>query len=711
MAMDFNNVSPDTQEQLMEDAKAKAKARYDKKLLEEQEEQIRNLLLLNNLQDPRNQRVEMKPRKEYSHFEDNLPSGEDLMALMNDPNAVKILAESYRSKAKPKADEPSIVSESKEDNKTFIDPLSQHDRKIQSEVNMDNYIPGNPGYGRALFAEQSMKGYTPSRASDAAPMTVIKNSEGIDRGGSVAPSEFKSFSNNEAIEIPEELKNLPELNKQTVEERNWYLKQLTPKIDEALKAIADKDPSMLQLPEVQELLKRSKTGYDKQRALSAVAAFTSNPQLWMSQANAFRDEGDKNLMDAAQNLETIRNRQLEATKAVADNLTSQKSILGNLHGQVLGLEGNLAQVSIPSIQQANDLELQADAVHEQGDAAINSAIQNMQNFVQRLGDMGVKPKDVAVLMQQADGLNASNIRDFIRTVNGFKPNTPMRKEFNERLNAISNAVAQYETAMIQSKKMKEQAQFHKDKAEGLMTAASNLGGKYRVPEWMSAPAMVQAAPAANNLSTPFSDEKSDVPSNEVQPREEHPMEEAYGGMKPKSTKTPSVQTPPKQPTNSAPSTPVNTSAVVEDWYGLNSIQKLSSGELDNLFKALFNADIGKAVKGAKVSIYQTEKGAEGNAVWARKEEAIEKIAQNTGMFINTLDAWANSNPKSLSKKLNGLKNVDALNYFKNKVGEGTALRQLLDNATNSDIRGKKTSYNFSDQESQIASLLMELGYV
>ena len=702
MAMDFNNVSPDTQEQLMEDAKAKAKARYDKKLLEEQEEQIRNLLLLNNLQDPRNQRVEMKPRKEYSHFEDNLPSGEDLMALMNDPNAVKILAESYRSKAKPKADEPSIVSESKEDNKTFIDPLSQHDRKIQSEVNMDNYIPGNPGYGRALFAEQSMKGYTPSRASDAAPMTVIKNSEGVDRGGSVAPSEFKSFSNNEAIEIPEELKNLPELNKQTVEERNWYLKQLTPKIDEALKAIADKDPSMLQLPEVQELLKRSKTGYDKQRALSAVAAFTSNPQLWMSQANAFRDEGDKNLMDAAQNLETIRNRQLEATKAVADNLTSQKSILGNLHGQVLGLEGNLAQVSIPSIQQANDLELQADAVHEQGDAAINSAIQNMQNFVQRLGDMGVKPKDVAVLMQQADGLNASNIRDFIRTVNGFKPNTPMRKEFNERLNAISNAVAQYETAMIQSKKMKEQAQFHKDKAEGLMTAASNLGGKYRVPEWMSAPAMVQAAPAANNLSTPFSDEKSDVPSNEVQPREEHPMEEAYGGMKPKSTKA--------TPTPAAP-TPVDTSTVTEPWYSIKSIQNLSTKELDNLFDALYKADTGKAVKGAKVGIYQTEKGAEGNAVGARRELEVAKIAQDTDRFLNTLGAWANNNSRGISAKLNKLKNLDALNYFKSKTKEGTVLYQLLDNATNEDIRKKPTSFNFADQDAQIASLLMQLGYV
>jgi hypothetical protein len=702
MAMDFNNVSPNTQEQLMEDAKAKAKARYDKKLLEEQEEQIRNLLLLNNLQDPRNQRVEMKPRKEYSHFEDNLPSGEDLMALMNDPNAVKVLAESYRSKAKPKADEPSIVSESKEDNKTFIDPLSQYDRKIQSEVNMDNYIPGNPGYGRALFAEQSMKGYTPSRASDAAPMTVIKNSEGIDRGGSVAPSEFKSFSNNDAIEIPEELKNLPELNKQTVEERNWYLKQLTPKIDEALKAIADKDPSMLQLPEVQELLKRSKTGYDKQRALSAVAAFTSNPQLWMSQANAFRDEGDKNLMDAAQNLETIRNRQLEATKAVADNLTSQKSILGNLHGQVLGLEGNLAQVSIPSIQQANDLELQADAVHEQGDAAINSAIQNMQNFVQRLGDMGVKPKDVAVLMQQADGLNASNIRDFIRTVNGFKPNTPMRKEFNERLNAISNAVAQYETAMIQSKKMKEQAQFHKDKAEGLMTAASNLGGKYRVPEWMSAPAMVQAAPAANNLSTPFSDEKSDVPSNEVQPREEHPMEEAYGGMKPKSTKA--------TPTPAAP-TPVDTSTVTEPWYSIKSIQNLSTKELDNLFDALYKADTGKAVKGAKVGIYQTEKGAEGNAVGARRELEVAKIAQDTDRFLNTLGAWANNNSRGISAKLNKLKNLDALNYFKSKTKEGTVLYQLLDNATNEDIRKKPTSFNFADQDAQIASLLMQLGYV
>jgi len=702
MAMDFNNVSPDTQEQLMEDAKAKAKARYDKKLLEEQEEQIRNLLLLNNLQDPRNQRVEMKPRKEYSHFEDNLPSGEDLMALMNDPNAVKVLAESYRSKAKPKADEPSIVSESKEDNKTFIDLLSQHDRKIQSEVNMDNYIPGNPGYGRALFAEQSMKGYTPSRASDAAPMTVIKNSEGVDRGGSVAPSEFKSFSNNEAIEIPEELKNLPELNKQTVEEKNWYLKQLTPKIDEALKAIADKDPSMLQLPEVQELLKRSKTGYDKQRALSAVAAFTSNPQLWMSQANAFRDEGDKNLMDAAQNLETIRNRQLEATKAVADNLTSQKSILGNLHGQVLGLEGNLAQVSIPSIQQANDLELQADAVHEQGDAAINSAIQNMQNFVQRLGDMGVKPKDVAVLMQQADGLNASNIRDFIRTVNGFKPNTPMRKEFNERLNAISNAVAQYETAMIQSKKMKEQAQFHKDKAEGLMTAASNLGGKYRVPEWMSAPAMVQAAPAANNLSTPFSDEKSDVPSNEVQPREEHPMEEAYGGMKPKSTKA--------TPTPAAP-TPVDTSTVTEPWYSIKSIQNLSTKELDNLFDALYKADTGKAVKGAKVGIYQTEKGAEGNAVGARRELEVAKIAQDTDRFLNTLGAWANNNSRGISAKLNKLKNLDALNYFKSKTKEGTVLYQLLDNATNEDIRKKPTSFNFADQDAQIASLLMQLGYV
>jgi len=702
MAMDFNNVSPNTQEQLMEDAKAKAKARYDKKLLEEQEEQIRNLLLLNNLQDPRNQRVEMKPRKEYSHFEDNLPSGEDLMALMNDPNAVKVLAESYRSKAKPKADEPSIVSESKEDNKTFIDLLSQHDRKIQSEVNMDNYIPGNPGYGRALFAEQSMKGYTPSRASDAAPMTVIKNSEGVDRGGSVAPSEFKSFSNNEAIEIPEELKNLPELNKQTVEERNWYLKQLTPKIDEALKAIADKDPSMLQLPEVQELLKRSKTGYDKQRALSAVAAFTSNPQLWMSQANAFRDEGDKNLMDAAQNLETIRNRQLEATKAVADNLTSQKSILGNLHGQVLGLEGNLAQVSIPSIQQANDLELQADAVHEQGDAAINSAIQNMQNFVQRLGDMGVKPKDVAVLMQQADGLNASNIRDFIRTVNGFKPNTPMRKEFNERLNAISNAVAQYETAMIQSKKMKEQAQFHKDKAEGLMTAASNLGGKYRVPEWMSAPAMVQAAPAANNLSTPFSDEKSDVPSNEVQPREEHPMEEAYGGMKPKSTKA--------TPTPAAP-TPVDTSTVTEPWYSIKSIQNLSTKELDNLFDALYKADTGKAVKGAKVGIYQTEKGAEGNAVGARRELEVAKIAQDTDRFLNTLGAWANNNSRGISAKLNKLKNLDALNYFKSKTKEGTVLYQLLDNATNEDIRKKPTSFNFADQDAQIASLLMQLGYV
>jgi hypothetical protein len=387
---------------------------------------------------------------------------------------------------------------------------------------------------------------------------------------------------------------------------------------------------------------------------------------------------------------------------VADNLTSQKSILGNLHGQVLGLEGNLAQVSIPSIQQANDLELQADAVHEQGDAAINSAIQNMQNFVQRLGDMGVKPKDVAVLMQQADGLNASNIRDFIRTVNGFKPNTPMRKEFNERLNAISNAVAQYETAMIQSKKMKEQAQFHKDKAEGLMTAASNLGGKYRVPEWMSAPAMVQAAPAANNLSTPFSDEKSDVPSNEVQPREEHPMEEAYGGMKPKSTKA--------TPTPAAP-TPVDTSTVTEPWYSIKSIQNLSTKELDNLFDALYKADTGKAVKGAKVGIYQTEKGAEGNAVGARRELEVAKIAQDTDRFLNTLGAWANNNSRGISAKLNKLKNLDALNYFKSKTKEGTVLYQLLDNATNEDIRKKPTSFNFADQDAQIASLLMQLGYV
>lgn len=632
MAMS-SNIKLDTQEQQMEDAKAKAKARYDQKLLDDQEEQISNLLLMTGMQDPRNARAEMKPRKEYSHFEDELPSSEVLIQALNDPEAIKALAQQYRDTQNNK-----IVNDKK------IDAIK------------DDFVP---------------------------PMAK-------------APSSFGTFKDNTDASIPEGLLDDPESLKkykdlkENYPEGNWWMKQLTPKVDEALKALADKDPELLQLPEVQKLVKEREFWRNKGMDLFSFAPLATDPNATTQAAMGLIDKGDKNLMDAANNLETLRARQLEATKAVADNLTSQKQIAGGLHNAVLGLEGNLAQVSIPSIQQANDLRLQAEQIHDAGDQAIGSAIANMQTFVQRLSDMGASKADVAKLTAAAAQLNPGNIREFIKTVNGIKINKGMRREFNERLNAISDKAAQYEAAMINARKLNEQADFHDAKANGLMTAASNLGGEYKIPEWMNAPAMVQAqtAPAASTLSTPFSDEKSDVPAKEVQ----------SGIQKPNGITPPPPPPPPK-------------TVVTDPWYSAGSIQKLSTGELDNLFNALYNADIGKSVKGAKVDIYQTEQGSEGNAVGARKELAVAEVAQNTDRFINTLDALANSNPKGLSKKLNALKNVEALNYFKNKVREGTALRQLLDNATNSDIRGKKTSFNFGDQESQIASLLAELGYV
>jgi hypothetical protein len=712
MAMN-SNIRLDTQEQLMEDAKAKAKARYDRKLLDDQEEQIRNLLLMTGMQDPRNSRVEMKPRKEYTHFEDGLPAAEDLMALMDNPEAVKALAEQYRNK-----DNNRIVNDKKLDaiKDDFVPPMAKDSpsKEERAANDMKDYVPGEAGYGRKLFAELTMKDYKPSETPDAA-------TEAGNAGAAAAPIKDKPInpsgviayqSDNQFVPVPEFHGGENPRKDQTIDKykadvfskpeevkgnSNYFMPILgEPKVDEALKAIADKDPELLQLPEVQKLVKEREFWRNKGMDLFTFAPLATDPNASTQAAMGLIDKGDKNLMDAANNLETLRARQLDATKATADNLVAQKQITANMHNGVLNTEAALAQVAIPAQQQAYELRLQAGQVHDAGDEAINSAITNMQNFVQRLGDMGASAKDVAALNKAAAGLNASNINEFIETVRGIKVNKAMRRELNERLNAISADAAKYATAMITEKKLRKQADFHDARANSLLTAASKLGGQYRIPEWMT-----------TELSTPFSDEENNVPDEKAKTDTKTPKDNAQN--------TQNTQTVPKGNASSTPvvqnSEPANSGTVVDPWYSSSSIQKLSSGELDKLFNALYNADIGKAVKGAKVDVYQTEQGAEGNAVGARKELAVAEVAQNTDRFVNTLDALANSNPKGLSKKLNALKNVDALNYFKNKVREGTALRQLLDNATNSDIRGKKTSYNFGDQESQIASLLMELGYV
>lgn len=295
-------------------------------------------------------------------------------------------------------------------------------------------------------------------------------------------------------------------NQTETEKDNWFLEQLTPKVNEALKAIADKDPELLQHPAIRELYDQARVGRNLQMAYATVAPWTHNPELTLQQANAFRTQSDKNLTDAAENLEKLRQRQYEATKAVADDLTRQKGILQGLGSSVLGFQGNGLMV-LPSVyESAINANLEGNKVHEVGDARLKAAGANAKSFLDSSVDAMLKTdkknkaagqavlNDLRTIINNGE-LNEASWYDRIDPNTGAKlPGIITRlsvlKDYLEegsqpvlqqRIDQMNEDLAAYKAAMAAANQYKYQSDVAMKKGEQIFNTISGVGKSFKMP--------------------------------------------------------------------------------------------------------------------------------------------------------------------------------------------------------------------------------------
>jgi len=727
-----SKISLDTQEQLMNQAKAASKAKYDNALLAEQEEKIKNLLLLNNLQDPSNFRTEMKPRKENTPFEDNLPKGLDYKAILNNPEIRNALAERYRNTSKPDSkfikdlprkyenlpwrndentkDEelPSIALESKE-------PLTDEDKKRLSE-DAAREMAGYRVNPQIKYPEPSLEETDVdeelAKASSFNAIDSMKRASARDvHGKPINPSgvvayqakaepEFHGGENPRKDQTIDKYKtnifSKPEVPESP---ENEWKNMAWPEVNTALKAIADRDPELMQLPEIQALLKRGKAGYDKQLALTTVAPFTSNPELWMNQAKAWREQGDKNLMDAANNLELLRNRQLEAAKSAASDLTAQKSNAVNMHGQVLNFENSLVQSATMLNQEAAALSLEAEKVHENGDVAMDKALTNARSFFERVGvDMGLSKEEAAIFNNMANKLTNTNLRqalDYIRKYES-KIFAPMRPVFNEALRNIEAGIAEYDRAMNESAKLKSQADYKNKIADDRLYTASTLGGKYKIPEWMDADTLRQFNEVVNNgRGSNLTDTQGGNTSGDVNNvNADKDIIANPEGIEAKE--------------NKGNGKPGGIKLIKATWDSIVDNNNLTEDQKLNYYKDIANAMLSnyteKGVKATSIKLHNQER-VEGSAADTRKDYSLQLSEKEIQRFLQRLN---NADEKVLKAVLNNL-SPNA------RTGFGQALENyprysILKNLYQTIVNGGKLSYNADEDNKKIQDLLMQVYY-
>ena len=491
MAMDFNKVNLETQEQLMEEAKAKAQARRDAQILAAQEEEIKRLLAAQAGADAGAYRAMVEAAaKNMAGYKPNEV----------DPDEAAGEASSFNA----------------EDAMKRVAARDVHGKPINPS--------GTVAYGSMTTDVPTFNGNQNPTSEQVAGKykTGIVSKDSNPRGG--RPMEDASVKAAMERDLPSfvyesmEGKSLPTPEQKTMEAKAkaaeltgtapeddlpFPVKTVLPSVDEALKAIADKDPSMLQLPEVKELLKRSRAGYDKQRALSTVAAFTSNPQMWMQQANAFREQGDKNLMDAADNLEKLRDRKLLATKAVADNLAAQKSTFASLYGSVYNTVTN-GMMQLPSIYEAaREANAEADRIHEVGDQNLKAARGSLDMFLQgaeALIDNTRNKKEALSLLNEIRNDRATNGSDqmawydtvgkdgknkegFLSKLGKLEKYILQNKlpEYLSQVKAMTDNVANYKAAMASEEQARQRAQAAYKRGDQMFNIYSNLAMKHRIP--------------------------------------------------------------------------------------------------------------------------------------------------------------------------------------------------------------------------------------
>jgi hypothetical protein len=317
----------------------------------------------------------------------------------------------------------------------------------------------------------------------------------------------KTFASNYPFrnDLDKKPEEVPADNTKAVPE-NWWLKQLTPEVNSALEAIAKRDPEAMMLPEVRELLQRSRDGYNKQIGIAAVAPWTNNPEQTMTLANFFREQGDKNLMDAADNLEKIRTRQLDATKAMADDLTRQKGNLAGLGSSVLNMQGQ-GLMSLPAVYEgAREAMTEANRVHETGDARLKSAQASLNSFLGSSIDAMLKTdkKNKAAGIQKlqeindlvnSNGTSESAWYDtvdpetnekkvgLISKLNELKPylNQNSQADLTKRIDAMNEDLAAYKAAMATEKQHRATAFNAEMRGNQVFNTLANVGQSFKMP--------------------------------------------------------------------------------------------------------------------------------------------------------------------------------------------------------------------------------------
>jgi len=517
----LESIDLDALQKQMDDELRKAKARRDAEMIAKANEDYENLMKFNYTQDPRNQRVEMKPRKEYTHFEDTMPSGEELMGLLDNPEAVKILAEQYRNKAsKNIADkEAKAIAEGESNIGKYTDPLSREDRKAISSENMFGYRPSNfkVEYPRPKEEEPDVDEELAKAASFNA-IDSMKRAHARDvHGKPINPSGIIAYQTDnpyapESTVQDNNTKNIEETKveqkpEEPKEEEQFYLKYITPQVNEALKAIADKDPSMLQLPEVKALMERSKIAYGKQNDLLSIAPWTSNPDQTVQVANALREQGDKNLMDAAANLESIRTRQLDATKAMADDLTRQKGNLAGFGSSVLNMQGNALMQLPVTYEGARQSNEEANKIHDIGDAKLKAAKSSLYDFITSATEAMIKPyskdkaaataiiDDIMATINTAEGASESAWYDRIDPETKVKHeglltklgnlkkhlNANSQPELTAIIKGILDNLADYKSAMATEQQHRATAFNAAMRGNQIFNTVAEVGQKFKMP--------------------------------------------------------------------------------------------------------------------------------------------------------------------------------------------------------------------------------------